>query len=886
MILSPTGKQVVKSAGPLSAKLVFIGESPAKEEIAEGLPFVGKSGKLLTAALRSAGIARDEVYLMNLVPVRAPGDKFAHHDERDIAFGRDLFYRELRTLGNAKVFVALGANPAEWLLGAKPPVAQRNQRGKSGFIGEWRGSVIPANISDGMPEVPEDYLMHLPVGEPPSLPDDSVIVPTFHPAFILRQFAWHPWLKLDIAKAAKIAKSGVPPITYRQWFFNDVAALERLATSGVDLIAVDTEMDPALVAIVTDDEAHVFEWSESFRQPLTALLTSPRILKIAHNWTHDYAWIRVKFGIKTARPIFDTQGAAHDLNTALQKELSPHIATQFTNWPYHKWLVNIDPYIYCGMDAVVCYDAYWPQLTELNNRGLYHIADHDHKLLTPLMEMQATGFKIDEQERFAVEQELEKQLKAQNAELQQMVEPVIAAKIAKFEKPHLFRVERKCDCCGGGSTQREHCLFCWWQGEGCPDKITKEIAIDAGYKTIKAFKAALPQCVYCKGTGKTTKSLEFNSDSPDQLADVIYRGLGVKARKYKGVETTKAAQLDPIKDKHPIIAKIVEVSKIRADYDTVSRLRAGTDGLLHCVFDPFGTASGRVASKEGLVEPGTNGQNLPKAARRFIVARDGYVFLHPDMAQIEARAVAVLSKDKNLIDAFTQPVDWPGNPRHGQIDSHTKVMQQFAARGVVITRDQAKRFTYAGIYGGQAPQLTVELNAEAYRKGSDTRLTVDEVQRGLDTFFQVFSGVKRWQSDVLDEVLQTRRLRCPFTGRERTWLGYIIDMRKTLGRGRVNPNYGKLKHEIAKQVWSYLPQHMAAYILALGLIDMYYHSEEWGKLLTPVQHGHDALLIETPIDRVEEGKQLATQYLTRDLWGMSFPCGMKTGHNWHEASID
>lgn len=891
--LSPTGKRVVESHGPLSASMVFIGESPAAEEVAEGIPFVGKAGKMLNSALRHAGIDRTQVRLMNVVPVRAPADNFSEHDERDVQFGMERFRAELLQLKNAKVYVALGANPTMALLGSRPPVVQRGERVKEGFIGEWRGSVLPVDSFklnfvervDLTQQHYEDYLNRLDFNPPAGLQHGAVVLPTFHPAAILRQYTWHPWLVMDLQRAAKIAREGIPPTKYRKWFIQDVDALKRLAASNVDLISVDTELEPWIVGLATEDEVHVFEWSEDFRQPLEALLKSDRIIKIAHNWTHDYAFFRKCLKITVARPLFDTQGGAHELNNALQKELSPHIATRFTNWPYHKWLTNHDQLVYCGMDAIVSFDAYWPQMEQLVNRGLYiparpdtsmpSVSEFDHKLLTPLMEMQAVGFKINEEVRAKVEKELKAQLDAEQHDLSGMVQPIIDREIDRFEKPHLFRVERQCECCGGGKTQRTHCMLC---GLGETVEPTPAEAKARGFKTAKAFKASFPPCRTCNATGKVLKKLDFNPDSSDQVADVVYRGLHIRPRKFKGNETVKAAQLDPLRDKHPIIAKLVDVSALRADYDTVSRLRAGGDGLLHCVLDPFGTGSGRVAGKEGLLEVGTNPMNLPLAARRFVVPRPGKIFLYPDMAQVEARAVAVLSGDKNLIDAFVTPINWPGHPKHGKIDSHTRVVQLMLGSGAQITRDQAKRLTYAAMYGARAAQLAVELNAEAFRKGQDLRLTTVQVQYMLDVFYKVFHGVRDWQKRVMEEVLATRRLRCPFTGRERTWLGYIVETRKK------SPDYGNLKYEIAKQVWSFLPQNMGAWILGLGLIDIYYNSGEWGKLLQPLVHVHDALLIEAPIERVNEAKSMALDYLTRDAFGITFLAEMKTGMNWLEAS--
>src|SRR5258706_3360248 len=144
---SPSGKEVCQSAGPLNAKIVLIGESPAGEEMAEKpfpKPLVGPSGRLLNQALVKAGIDRDQCYVMNCVPIRAPGDKFANHTIDDKNWGLARLKSELASLSNAaKILVTLGANPTEWVLGGKPPVAQRSESGKrEGFISAWRGSVI------------------------------------------------------------------------------------------------------------------------------------------------------------------------------------------------------------------------------------------------------------------------------------------------------------------------------------------------------------------------------------------------------------------------------------------------------------------------------------------------------------------------------------------------------------------------------------------------------------------------------------------------------------------------------------------------------------------------------------------------------------------------
>lgn len=855
-------------------------------------PLVGPSGRLLNKALVSAGIDRSKCYVMNLVPVRAPGDKFANHTADDLAWGKARFDSELSRLTNAKVYLALGANPTEWLLGGKPPVAQRGESRREGFISAWRGSVIPvyalygnqtAEITKPIQLAPEDYIHRLQLSPPLKFGNECYVIPTFHPAAVLRQFNWHPWFLQDVQKVAEIAKNGLPAKVYRTWYRNDLNALKRLADSDVDLIAVDTELDPWIVGICTQDEVHVFEWEEAFRKPLTKLLTNPRIVKIAHRWLHDHAFFRKCLEIKVEGPLFDLLGGMQNLNSAIEKSLSPHASTKFTNWPYHKWLTNVDQLLYCGMDTVVTYDSYWPMMRQLIDRGLYVAAStdqekidnsvtaHDHKLLLPLLDMQARGFKIDEAVRLEVEKELDKTLKAQEAELNDLVQPVIDKGLKRFQKPHLFRVPRKCDCCGGGSKQREHCWNCstWSREHQKPTKAAQAKAIFG--TNLKLFQETWPMCQTCKGTGKLVKQLEFNPDSPDQLADVVYRGLGIRPRRFKGQETVKAAQLDAIKDRHPIIAKIVETSETRAEYDTVNRLTAGSDGLLHCEFDPWGTDSGRVASKKGLLEAGTNAQNLPKAARRFVVPRDGYTFLYPDMAQIEARAYCVLSGDKNLRKALYEIL-----PDLGKPDYHTwlaRAIHDYDGR-INLSRDQSKRTSYAGFFGARPEQLAKELTAEAFRKKTGQVVDSKMATVILDTLYRVCPEIKRVQTAMCDEVMRTRRLKNPFTGREFPFVGYIIDAKSPT----------ELDYEVKKQIYSRQVQDMAAWVLGLGLIDMYYTSNEWGKLLTPLIHVHDALLIEAPTDRLQDAEALALKLMTRYIWSMDFPAEMKKGSNWYACS--
>lgn len=79
--LSKGRTQVVPGVGPCSARIVFIGEGPGKDEDIEGEPFVGRAGRVLNDAFENAGVLRSDVYITNLVKCRPPGNRKPRKDE-------------------------------------------------------------------------------------------------------------------------------------------------------------------------------------------------------------------------------------------------------------------------------------------------------------------------------------------------------------------------------------------------------------------------------------------------------------------------------------------------------------------------------------------------------------------------------------------------------------------------------------------------------------------------------------------------------------------------------------------------------------------------------------------------------------------------------------
>ncbi len=119
--------KIVFADGNPKADLVFVGEGPGRDEDMQGLPFVGRAGKLLTQMIEAIGLQRGDVYICNVVKCRPPENRLPEPDE--IKTCSPFLLRQLDVV-DPKVIVALGACAAQTLL--------QTTRGISHFRGQWQ----------------------------------------------------------------------------------------------------------------------------------------------------------------------------------------------------------------------------------------------------------------------------------------------------------------------------------------------------------------------------------------------------------------------------------------------------------------------------------------------------------------------------------------------------------------------------------------------------------------------------------------------------------------------------------------------------------------------------------------------------------------------------
>ena len=165
--LSEHRNNIVFGEGNPDAKLMFIGEGPGRDEDIQARPFVGDAGKLLAKLISKMGFKREEVYIANIVKCRPPSNRDPENDE--ITACRPYVEKQIEII-NPKAIVSLGRIAAQSLLRSKTPISK------------LRGSFY-------------DF-------------QDIPVMPTFHPAYLLRnpKGKWLTWD--DMQKVLEKLKGG------------------------------------------------------------------------------------------------------------------------------------------------------------------------------------------------------------------------------------------------------------------------------------------------------------------------------------------------------------------------------------------------------------------------------------------------------------------------------------------------------------------------------------------------------------------------------------------------------------------------------------------------------------------------------------------------------
>jgi uracil-DNA glycosylase len=158
-------EKLVFGEGPENASLMMIGEAPGEEEAKSGRPYVGNSGRLLNKYLEEAEIARDNVYITNILKTRPPGNRKPKNSE--ISQALPFLERQIQ-LVKPKIIVCLGSTAVQAIIDPKAKIT------------ELRGTWVER--------------------------DSFKIMPTFHPSAVFRDEGKRQLLKRDLIEAGNMIK--------------------------------------------------------------------------------------------------------------------------------------------------------------------------------------------------------------------------------------------------------------------------------------------------------------------------------------------------------------------------------------------------------------------------------------------------------------------------------------------------------------------------------------------------------------------------------------------------------------------------------------------------------------------------------------------------------
>ena len=349
---------------------------------------------------------------------------------------------------------------------------------------------------------------------------------------------------------------------------------------------------------------------------------------------------------------------------------------------------------------------------------------------------------------------------------------------------------------------------------------------------------------------------EFNINSSQQLAEVLYEELGLPhgRKSASGNYSTAQDQLDAILTLHPIVPLILEYrerSKLRSTFLEGLRKEIGDDGRIHTSYNQTVTATGRLSSSN------PNLQNIPirtergRAIREVFTVPEGYMLVGADYSQIELRLLAHLSGDEGLTEAFREDKD-------------------------------VHRVTAASLFGKKEEDINAEERAVAktvnfsitygisdYGLSRDLGIPIRRARSFIDRYHKKYPRVEDWLHEQGENAKRDGFVETLFRRRR-----YLPELQS--GNRNIY-NFG-LRAAMNAPV-----QGTAADIMKMAMVDTWRAFKNAGVKASIILQVHDELIIECEKEDVERVKILL-QDAMENVMELDVPLvvNVSTGRTWGE----
>ena len=352
---------------------------------------------------------------------------------------------------------------------------------------------------------------------------------------------------------------------------------------------------------------------------------------------------------------------------------------------------------------------------------------------------------------------------------------------------------------------------------------------------------------------------EFTITSPKQVGAVLFDELQISAKVKKtktGQYSTSEEVLESLRDKHPIVEKILQhraLKKLLSTYvEALPKLIHPQTGHIHTSFNQAVTATGRLSSSN------PNLQNIPvrgedgREIRRAFVPEEGDVFFSADYSQIELRIMAHLSEDEHMVADF-----------NSGLDIHAATAARIFHKPVEeVDRDErrkAKTANFGIIYGISAFGLSERMGVSR-----------GEAKELIENYFATYPQVREYMNESIERAKQTGYITTQF-GRRR----YLAD---------INAGNATVRGYAERNAVNAPIQGTAADIIKLAMVAIDRRLCEEKLQTRMILQVHDELNFSVPPTELEQVRHLVVEEMER-AFQMRVPlvaeCG--EGTNWLEA---
>ena len=357
----------------------------------------------------------------------------------------------------------------------------------------------------------------------------------------------------------------------------------------------------------------------------------------------------------------------------------------------------------------------------------------------------------------------------------------------------------------------------------------------------------------------SASGVEFNLNSPQQLADVLFKKLMLPPSRKTKISrgfSTSVEVLQELAPKHPIVQYLLEyrqLIKLKSSYaDSLPLLVNPETGRIHTSYNQTVTATGRLSSSD------PNLQNIPvkgelgQRFRQAFIPAPGHLFLSADYSQIELRVLAHLSKDPALVQSFRQDHDI-------HEDTSRRVFGEESLLFKEEQRRRAKIINFSIIYGASAYSLSKEL-------GTPT----SEAQEFIDRYFEKHAKVRDFLEEKVNEAQKQ---------------GYSQTL---FGRKRQVPELkqaNKATQQAGRRIALNTPiQGTAADLMKKAMIDIWRELKKRRLKSRMILQVHDELVFEAP-DRERDELEALVREKMENVFPLKVPLKVHLGWgiNWADA---